>query len=146
MSPRVPAVDAIKVKDITHLDVLTSSGKYPDRMVNARPTQATLAHAFEIAPRITRLQMYWAKQLSISSGYRPAYINEKTKNAAKHSLHMICAACDIEDPTGELAKFCLADIPMLEHIELWVEDPAYTKGWVHVQLYPPRSGKRVFIP
>jgi hypothetical protein len=35
---------------------------------------------------------------------------------------------------------------VLRDLALWLEHPASTKGWAHVQLRPPRSGRRVFYP
>ena len=132
--------------ELTINDILTSSGKFPDRPVKYRPLKATLAHAADLCAKLNRLQMYWQRQLVLSSGYRPPAINAKTAGAAKHSLHQICAAADIVDPEGKLGEYCLADLPMLEHIGLYLEDPSFTPTWCHLQLFAPRSGRRVFAP
>jgi hypothetical protein len=78
-----------------------------------------------------------------TSGYRPGHFNRMAKGAAQ-SAHLTCEACDVADPTGELAKWCLANLAMLEQAGLWIEDPAHTKGWVHFQTRP--VSVRVFQP
>lgn len=144
MSPFEPGLN--KYVELTINDILTSSGKFPDRPVTYRPLKATLAHAADLCAKLNRLQMYWQRQLVLTSGYRPPAINAKTAGAAKHSLHQICAAADIHDPEGKLAAYCLGDLPMLVHLGLYMEDPSATPGWVHLQLFAPKSGNRVFKP
>jgi len=146
MSPRVPKGESLHRVGLTIQDILTSSGKYPERPVKWPPTKEIVSHATVLTTRLNRLGDYWERQLTLSSGYRPPAVNALTKGAAKGSLHQLCCAADILDPNGELAKFVMGDLPMMEHIGLWVEDPFYTKGWLHVQIFPPRSGNRVFKP
>ncbi len=83
----------------------------------------------------------------VSSGWRPPDINANTPNAAMRSLHMRCLAVDLFDPDGDLDAWLLdsADT-VLSDLGLWLEHPAATKGWAHVQLLPPGSKRRVFYP
>lgn len=87
-----------------------------------------------------------AKKRPITSGYRPAAINDKTANSAKKSNHQICLACDIADADRVLARFCLANMDKLVELGLWLEDFRYTKTWTHFQIVSPKSGKRIFVP
>ena len=83
----------------------------------------------------------------VSSGWRPADVNAATPGAAPRSLHMQCLAVDLYDPDGDLDDWLLASAEtVLQDLKLWLEHPAATKGWAHVQLVPPRSGRRVFYP
>ena len=82
----------------------------------------------------------------VTSGWRPARVNASTPGAAQRSKHMTGEAIDIADPEGDLDEWCLAHPQDLEHIGLWQEHPSATKGWCHVQIVPPKSGKRVFYP
>ncbi len=83
----------------------------------------------------------------VSSGWRPADINAATPGAAARSLHMTCEAIDLFDPDGLVDDWLLANADtVLRDLALWLEHPAATKGWAHVQLRPPRSGRRVFYP
>lgn len=90
---------------------------------------------------------------AFSSGWRPAHVNARTSNAGKHSLHIICRAGDLQDNIArDLAVWCIKNLPVLERIGLWMEDPRWTAGtnrrdpWVHVQDVAPGSGRRVFVP
>jgi len=82
----------------------------------------------------------------ITSGWRPASVNGTTAGAAPRSKHMLCQACDLYDPEGEIDGWLMENFPVLEKIGLWVEHPSATKGWAHVQTVPPKSGRRVFYP
>jgi uncharacterized protein YcbK (DUF882 family) len=95
---------------------------------------------------VNLLRKHYGKPMFVSSGYRPAAINAKVKGAAKKSNHMICAAVDFRDVDRKLSEFCMKNLHILEACGLWLEDPAATPTWLHVQIYPPRSGRRVFKP
>ena len=82
----------------------------------------------------------------VSSGWRPPSINAGVKGAAKRSNHMTGNAVDFADPDGKLDAWCLANLPTLERIGLWLEHPDATPAWCHLQRVPPRSGRRVFRP
>ena len=82
----------------------------------------------------------------VNSGWRPPEINERTPGAALRSKHMTGQAIDIADPEGDLDEWCLKHLQTLERIGLWLENPASTKGWCHVQIVAPKSGNRVFYP
>lgn len=88
----------------------------------------------------------------VASGYRPPAVNERTANAAKSSPHLTCEGVDIQDSRNQdLARWCLKNLPILERLGLYMEDPRWTYSvngdhWVHVQTRPPGSGRRVFVP
>lgn len=91
----------------------------------------------------------------VSSGYRPSSINASV-GGAKLSAHQSCQAVDIVDKDGELAKWILAHLTLLEEHGIYLESPDYTyiinkkgeriDGWIHMDIRGPKSGKRVFIP
>ena len=91
---------------------------------------------------------------TVASGWRPPAVNGNTKNAATGSRHLTARAVDLRDtPERDLARWCLRNLKALEDIGLWMEDPQWTwdeqgggKPWVHLQILPPRSGRRVYIP
>lgn len=93
-----------------------------------------------------RLEVNPSSQTLITSGWRPAYINQCTPGAAPKSKHISMQACDLYDPHGELDEWCLSNQEALKDCGLWLEHPAATKGWCHLQSLPPRSGRRVFYP
>lgn len=82
----------------------------------------------------------------VASGWRPDSINECTSNAAKLSSHIKGCGLDTRDPQRMFARWCLRNLDKLAKIGLWMEDPRWTPTWVHLQTYPPPSGKRVYIP
>lgn len=95
---------------------------------------------------VNKFRAVYGKPMRVSSGYRPAAINATVKGAAKKSNHMKCLAVDFVDRDGKLAEYCLNNLKLLEEFGIWLEDPAFTKGWIHMQVVPPRSGNRVFKP
>jgi hypothetical protein len=84
----------------------------------------------------------------VSSGWRPPAVNAETPRAAFRSKHMTGQAIDLFDPDGDLDEWLLTDDGkrVLKDLGLWMEHPAATKGWSHLQSVPPRSGSRVFYP
>lgn len=100
--------------------------------------------------RLMEMQDAFENAFVITSGFRSdehqAKLIAEGKTGALHSKHLAGAAADVLDTDGLLADFVLTNIELLERIGLWIEDPAYTKGWVHFQMMAPKSAKRVFIP
>lgn len=83
----------------------------------------------------------------LSSGWRPPSINSATPGAAPRSKHITGLAADVYDPDGDLDEWCMANADtVLKDLGLWLEHPAATKGWCHVQAVPPGSRRRVFFP
>lgn len=84
----------------------------------------------------------------VSSGWRPPDVNAATPGAALRSKHLSCQACDLFDPEGRIDGWLMtpAGQQVLQDLGLWLEHPAATKGWSHVQTVPPGSGNRVFYP
>ena len=65
---------------------------------------------------------------------------------AMGSSHLYGAAVDIADPDGKLKAWIEKNPETLTYNGLWAEDFKYTKTWVHLQIYAPKSMKRFFIP
>ena len=84
----------------------------------------------------------------VNSGWRPPAVNAAIPTAAKNSKHITGQAIDLADPDGDLDEWLLTQEGQLalEELGLWMEHPAATKGWSHLQTVPPRSGRRVFYP
>jgi len=83
---------------------------------------------------------------TVSSGWRPPSVNAGVKGAAKRSNHMIGNAVDFADADGKLDAWCMANLHELERIGLWLESPASTPTWCHLQRVAPGSKRRVFNP
>ena len=85
---------------------------------------------------------------TVNSGWRPAAVNARVHHAAKGSRHLTAQACDLSDDDGQLDGWLMSERGQqaLTACALWMEHPAATPRWSHVQTVPPRSGRRVFYP
>jgi hypothetical protein len=88
------------------------------------------------------------KGSQLASGWRPPTINSCTPGAALNSKHMTAEAGDLMDPHGDFKAWLATPEGQysLVDIGLWMEDPGHTPTWVHLQVKPPKSGKRTFLP
>ena len=116
--------------------------KYPDAL-----TPEIEANAATLLALVNALLVDFGEDRKVNSGWRPPEVNAKTPNAATKSKHMLGLAVDLEDAEGDLDDWCSEnDGERLATYRLWMEHPAATKGWCHLQSLPPKSGKRVFYP
>lgn len=124
-------------------NILDSDGRYKARATEAPKEVIDAAHV--LAVRLHELFVYYKqdKRPRITSGYRTPAAN-KAAGGAKKSSHLEGRACDFADPTGEFAEWCVKNVHLLEECRLWMEDPASTKGWVHLQCR--EAGARIFKP
>lgn len=106
-------------------------------------TQEMFYNLLDLLPRINYIRFLYNKPLYVSSGYRPPSIN-KSVGGAKKSSHLLCMAVDFKDFDGKFAEWCLANIDEIKKAGLYLESPAHTKGWVHLQSRPTRNNP--FIP
>lgn len=115
---------------------------------NARVTVERVSRLLELAAADCGFRPECSPQSGtpVASGWRPAAINATVPAAAPKSNHIIGAACDIYDPRNDLDAWCMSHLAVLETVGLWLEHPSATEGWCHLQIFPPRSGDRVFYP
>lgn len=99
----------------------------------------------ELLSRVNWLLGILNKKTFVTSGYRPSAIN-KTIGGAKMSTHTMCAGIDLHDPDNSIGKFLKNNIRFLEEVNLYLENPDFTKGWAHLQTRKTKSGNRVFNP
>lgn len=88
------------------------------------------------------------KEVTISSGFRPLAINNKTLHAAKSSYHMNGLAVDLLDNTKQdLAKLIASRPDLLRKYGLFLEDPNSTHYWAHIDMGVRQDRpSRVFLP
>lgn len=115
--------------------------QFPDEL-----TQEIKDNASDLVVKVQKLLSIWGGTTWVSSGWRPAAVNSKVPNAAKKSNHMTGKAVDLVDKQGRLDEWCMANLKVLEDLGLYLEDPAATPTWCHIQSCPPKSGRRVFKP
>ena len=106
------------------------------------------ANLITLHSRINVIRKAYAKPMYVNSGLRR--LQDQPANAASKSKHLIGAAIDLrDDDNGTLWKWCLKNLDLMAKVGLWLEDPRWTHGagnWMHFQIIPPGSGKRVFVP
>ena len=95
--------------------------------------------------RVNKLLEGYTGTVQVSSGYRPPSLNQAVGGASL-SWHQQCAAIDLVDTDGSLWEHCLKNLELCADLGLWLEDKRWTPTWVHLQIYPPGSGRRIFVP
>jgi hypothetical protein len=126
---------------LTVIDVITSSGKYPERVDSHDLTADVLANGAALVRKVNALLADLKAfhglavdldSIEVSSGFRPPKINEETPGASKRSLHITLNAVDLHDPGNQIGQ-CIEKAPwlLIEH-DLWNENPRYTPGWCHL--------------
>lgn len=115
------------------------------REVHYPLTEEMEANLIKLMKALNPIREAYGKVLTITSGYRTPAGNAAA-GGAKKSNHMLCLACDFKDTDGKFAAWCLENLALLEEHGVYIESPEHTKGWLHMQIVPPRSGNRVFIP
>lgn len=109
----------------------------------------------ELLIRINKVRDAYGRPMIVTSGFRSMEdhlriykqkgITDKSKIPMK-SKHLFCQAVDISDADGKLKKWINENVKLMEEIGLWFEDFSKTPTWVHVQIIPPSSNKRFFMP
>lgn len=92
---------------------------------------------------VNRLRAFYGKPMIVTSGYRPGKYN-KAAGGAGRSCHLTCEAVDFADADGKLKEWCSTNLDKLEACQLYMEHPANTPSWVHLQIRPTKS--RIFKP
>lgn len=134
---------------ITLSDLLTSSGKYPDRESSQHLTEEMKKDGKELIGRVNGLlRDLGINKVRVSSGYRTPEVNAGIPNAARKSLHMSCKAVDLLDPKGEIDKAVQGHPELLVKHGLWLEHPDHTTGWCHLDMSTTRWDRpiRIFNP
>lgn len=131
---------------ITVKDVLTASGRYPQRETHPECTQEVKDNAQIMCDKVNACldEIGYTGKRDVSSGFRPANVNASTKGAAAKSHHLIANAVDLFDPKGEIDQLCMDNQDILAKHGLFLEHPESTPNWCHLQRFAPRSGNRVF--
>lgn len=81
-----------------------------------------------------------------SSCLRSIKDQQRINPKAMGSSHLYGAAVDIADPKGDFAKWVKTNKNKIIECGLWVENTDCTKGWVHLQIFAPKSMNRFFNP
>lgn len=104
----------------------------------------TLRNTDEMVARLNKLG--YGPSMRASSFLRSLEDQKRINPKALGSSHLYGAAVDIADPEGKFAAWLLIMKEKMVECGLWMENPKYTPGWVHLQMYAPKSFNRVFNP
>lgn len=106
------------------------------------------ANLIKLIAVMNRVRSEYGLLMIVTSGVRS--LKDEMRIDPKHpdSNHVQAAACDIYDPDPEkrLWNWCVERIELLIELGLYLEDRLYSPNHVHFQIYPPKSGHRIFIP
>ena len=140
--------DAAKKPLLTIQDLITSSGKYPERAKSKELTDEVRQNMQLLLAAVNPfLEALGITSVKVSSGFRPSAVNAATPGSAKRSLHMIGKAVDLEDPNNSLDKKIEAHPELLEKFGLWLESPKATPSWAHLDIGTRTARKiRIFLP
>lgn len=121
---------------LTLEDLLTSSGRYPDR-ANSPERNAQVDYNLEVLlNRVNGLLIRLGRNPKVSSGFRPSASNALAGGAPK-SGHLFGKAVDLVDTDGTLDELITDEL--LTEFDLWREDPAKTVGWCHLDITPRKN-------
>ena len=95
---------------------------------------------------INEIRTAYGHPMIVTSGVRSQADQKRINPTQPNDAHTKAAACDIEDRDGALWAWLMKNLPLLESLDLYLEDMNHTPTWVHFQIYPPASGHRIFIP
>lgn len=132
---------AISIKELLHQAPYNKD----DRSEAYPATGELLDNANILVRRVNSLLRRWSERVYVSSGYRPSVYNQAA-GGSPNSAHKSCEAVDIKDPEGKLGKFITENPWLLQQADLYMEDTSRTKTWVHLQIRPTASKKRIFMP
>ncbi len=129
-------------------DYITSSGKYPERAKHVELTEEVRKNATILLELVNVLLVDLnVENVKVSSGFRPSDVNSKVPGAAKGSLHKVGMAIDLEDAEGSIDELIAKHPEMLDKYGLWLENPASTNGWSHLDNGTRPARKiRIFHP
>ncbi len=101
-----------------------------------------------LCDRLNQLSEACNMEFKINSGLRSdadqKAIIAAGLSRATRSKHLIGAAADIADEHNLIYSWCQNNMEIVAAIGLWMESVLDTKTWIHLQMQPPKSGKRVF--
>lgn len=126
-------------------DYITASGQYKNRLTDPELTEDVKINATKLLERVNGLlRELGISTVQVSSGFRPSNVNATIPGAAKASNHTKGSAIDLVD-IGQVLSAKITKALLVKY-DLYMENPASTKTWVHLQTVRVKSGNRVFNP
>lgn len=136
-----PVVVAPPVGALTVDQILM--GRDNDQRYQAECTAAVRVNAAELVRRVNLLLGEYGSTPAVNSGWRPRAVNASV-GGAQGSAHITGEAVDLRDDAGKLKAWIEANLYQLEKAGLWMELPAATPTWCHLQTR--RASSLIFKP
>lgn len=115
-------------------DVITSSGKYKDRLLSKELTDEVLKNIDKLCLALNAAFAELGIAIpKVSSGFRTAAANGAA-GGAKRSLHMVGKAVDFEDVDGKIDAAFAARPDIMRKHGIFQEHPDNTISWAHLQI------------
>ncbi|MDR3126298.1 MAG: hypothetical protein LBT92_01545 [Rickettsiales bacterium] len=105
--------------------------------------ERVLANLKDLQWRLNRLSEHYLPAVIVNRGYRDPEYNAKV-GGQKTSPHLAGQAVDLSDRAGVLKAWCVANLDKLRECGLFMEDPAATPTWCHLQSRP--ASRTIFKP
>jgi uncharacterized protein YcbK (DUF882 family) len=110
------------------------------------PDEETAGNLDKLLTIMNKVRAAYNKPMVVTSGLRSEADQKRINPKAPKSNHIRGLACDVSDPHGELWAWCMLNMKLMEDLGIYFEDKNSTPTWVHFQIVPPKSGKRIFKP
>jgi hypothetical protein len=101
-------------------------------------------NAVRLIEAVRKLLGLFAQDRAQLSGWRPKKTNAATPGAAPNSTHLTGEGIDLADADGSLDRWCLNNQAALKSCGLWLENPAVTPRWCHLDRRIRQLPSRVF--
>ena len=124
------------------VDELLSAGSH--KWKESEVDVVTLRNLDDLVRKVNALG--YQPPMRASSCLRSIKDQQRINPSAMGSSHLYGCAVDIADPDGKLKKWFETRWGVLVNCGLYMEDPASTPTWVHLQTYAPKSMNRIFKP
>lgn len=104
-----------------------------------------LSNLQALAGTLTLLEADYGKPFVINRGLSSQADQMRIDPAHPCDAHVKGAGVDIADENHDLYYWCAGHLDVLEELGLYMESITSAPNHVHLQIYPPASGNRIFI-
>ena len=108
-------------------------------------TEIQLQNLEKLAEAISGLEILMNREFYVTSGLRSMSDQMRINPAVLNSSHLHGSAVDLLDVDGSIDSWCVSNLDALIRLGLYLESPTETPRWSHLQITPPKSGRRVFL-
>jgi len=109
-------------------------------------TESQDANVSKLLAKMNVIRAEYGMPLRVTSGFRTREDEMRIDPAHPNSAHTRGEAVDILDTDGRFWNWCVDHLELLAELGVYLESRAYTPTHVHLQICPPASGHRIFLP